>query len=83
MSNIYFLTIAREETSVNGTVSIECGDLGSVELLAELFKMFHRRYPEVTFDLYTASADHVKDQMERGTLDIGLFLEHIKESLGC
>ena len=54
---------------MEGTVSIGCGDLHSVQLLPELFRTFHQKYPAVTFDLYTATADHVREQMERGLID--------------
>lgn len=62
---------------VEGTVSVGCGDLASVQILPELFRRFHERYPNVNFDLYTASADHIKDRMERGLTDVSLMLEPV------
>lgn len=44
---------------------------------AGLKKNFHEQYPLVTFDLYTASADYVRDRMDRGLTDIGLLLEPV------
>ena len=35
------------------------------------------KYPRVTFDIFTATADLVKEQMDKGLLDIGLLLEPI------
>lgn len=52
-------------------------EIGSVQLLPNLFESFHEKYPLVNFDLYTATADHVKDQMDRGLVDVGLLLEPI------
>lgn len=66
-----------QDGKIEGTVSIGCGDLKAVEELAELIRTFHEQYPLVTFDLYTASADYVRDRMDRGLTDIGLLLEPV------
>lgn len=58
-------------------MSIGCGDLAAVQMLPELIRTFHEHYPAVTFDLYTATAEHVKDRMDRGLTDVGLLLEPI------
>lgn len=65
------------EEQVEGKITIGCGEIASVQLLPDLFQSFHEKYPRVTFDIYTATADHVKDQMDRGLVDIGLLLEPI------
>ncbi len=69
--------LTEQDEMVEGTVSIGCGDLGAVHMLPNLFKSFNQRYPSVRFDLYTATADNVKEQMERGLIDIGLLLEPV------
>ena len=69
--------LAEQDEKVEGTVSIGCGDLAAVQMLPELIKKFRERYPAVNFDLYTATADHIKDRMDRGLTDIGLLLEPI------
>lgn len=69
--------LSEQDETVEGTVSIGCGDLTAVQLLPELIHSFHERYPAVTFDLYTATADHIKDRMDRGLTDVGLLLEPI------
>lgn len=65
---------AREE-QVEGTISIGCGELASVKLLAEAAASFHEKYPLVVFEIYTANADQIKRRMEEGLTDIGLLLE--------
>ncbi len=69
--------LSAQDEMVEGTVSVGCGDLAAVQLLPELIRSFHERYPAVTFDLYTATADHIKDRMDRGLTDVGLLLEPI------
>ena len=66
-----------QEEQVEGCISIGCGELAALETLPELLKSFIQRYPRVTFDLFTANADQVKERMEVGTIDIGLLLEPI------
>lgn len=67
--------LLEQEKQVEGKISIGCGEIASVQLLPELIDSFHKKYPRVTFDIFTATADLVKEQMDQGLLDIGLFLE--------
>lgn len=62
---------------IDGCISIGCGELAAVQLLPDLFRSFSRKYPLVNFDLFTATADQVKERMEVGVIDIGLLLEPI------
>ncbi len=70
--------LAEQEKQVEGKISIGCGEMASVQLLPELFDSFRKKYPRVSFDLFTATADLVKDQLEKGLLDIGLLLEPVE-----
>lgn len=69
--------LVEQEEQVEGKISVGCGELASVQLLSRLFKNFHQKYPHVTFDIFTATADLVKEQMDKGLLDLGLLLEPI------
>ena len=69
--------LTEQDETIAGTVSIGCGDLAAVRRLPDLFRSFHERYPAVTFGLYTAAADHIRDRMDRGLTDIGMLLEPI------
>lgn len=69
--------LVEQEEQVEGGVSIGCGEIASVQLLPELFRSFREKYPRVNFDLFTATADLVKEQMDRGLLDLGLLLEPV------
>lgn len=71
------MELTASEEQVEGKVSIGCGDLKAVQTLPGLIRSFHEKYPLVTFDLYTATADHVKDRMDRGLTDVGLLLEPV------
>lgn len=69
--------LAEQKGSIEGTVALGCGDLGAVELLPELLRSFREEYPLVRFELYTATAEHVKERMDRGVTDVGLLLEPV------
>ena len=66
-----------QDEVVEGTVAIGAGDLKAVQILPKLFHFFHEKYPRVSFCLYTATADHIKERMEKGLVDIGILLEPI------
>ena len=69
--------LIEQDEQIEGKIILGCGELGSVQLLPDLFESFREKYPFVTFDIYSATADHVKEQMDRGLVDIGLLLEPI------
>ncbi len=69
--------LIEQDEQVEGKITIGCGEIASVQLLPGLFESFHKKYPLVTFDIYTATADHVTEQMDKGLVDVGLLLEPI------
>lgn len=69
--------LVEQEEQVEGKISIGCGEIAAVQLLPKIIESFRRKYPRVTFDIFTATADLVKEQMDKGLLDIGLLLEPI------
>lgn len=69
--------LSEREELVEGKIVIGCGELAAVQLLPGLFEAFSQKHPLVSYDLYTANADQVKEQMDQGLVDIGLLLEPI------
>lgn len=69
--------LIEQEELVDGKIVIGCGELAAVHLLPDLLKTFSEKYPLVSYDIYTANADLVKEQMEKGLVDIGILLEPI------
>ncbi len=66
-----------EGDALSGVVSVGCGEAESMRRLAQLMRSFSEKYPNVKFDLYSNNADYIKEGLERGWLDIGLFLEPV------
>lgn len=66
-----------QEELVEGKIVIGSGELAAVQLLPKMIESFHQKYPLVSYDIFTANADLVKEQMEKGLIDIGILLEPI------
>lgn len=69
--------LVEQEELVEGRIVIGCGELAAVQVLPEIIESFHEKYPLVTYDIFTGNADLVKEQMEKGLIDIGVLLEPI------
>lgn len=72
--------LARDEETISGEIAIGCGETKNMAYLSQLIVSFREQYPEVTFDIYTAIADDVKERIENGILDFGLMLEPVEIS---
>lgn len=71
--------LLEQEGMIDGTITIGHGELYAVDILARIIKNFKRKYPLINFNLYTASGEHVKERLDRGLVDIGIFLEPINK----
>lgn len=69
--------LAEQDEQVEGKITIGSGEIASVQLLPNLFRTFREKYPRVSFDIFTATADLVKEHMDKGLIDIGLLLEPV------
>lgn len=69
--------LTEQDALVDGRIVIGCGELAAVWILSEIIASFREKYPLVTYDIFTGNADLVKEQMEKGLIDIGVLLEPI------
>jgi len=69
--------LTQQEELVEGRIVIGGGELTAMQVLPEIIENFHNKYPLVTFDIFTGNADLVKEQMEKGLIDIGVLLEPV------
>lgn len=69
--------LIEQEEQIEGKITIGCGELASVQILSELIGAFSKNHPGVRYDIFTATADLVKEQMDKGLIDIGLLLEPV------
>ena len=66
-----------KEEVVEGTITIGCGEFAAVETLAKICKTYKEKYPLVQIILHTATADAVYEMMNKGLVDIALFMEPV------
>lgn len=62
---------------IEGMVTVGCGEFAAVETLAEICRAYREKYPLVQIAIHTATADTVYEMMNKGLVDIGLFLEPV------
>lgn len=62
---------------LSGEIFIGCGETRSMEILSENIRNFREIYPLVQFHIYSATADDIKECIEKGLLDIGLLTEPV------
>lgn len=67
-----------KEENISGIISIGCGESMAVKALSKLIVEFSKEYPDVQFEIYTGTADHINEEIDRGLLDIGLLMEPIE-----
>lgn len=65
------------QQEVGGVISIGSGGLNASHMLPAAMDGFRKKYPKVQFQLYTNSAEYIKEKLEQGVLDIGLLLEPV------
>ncbi len=72
--------LAHGVETISGEIAIGCGETQNMNPLCRIIADFRQQYPDVTFDIYTAIADDVKERLESGVLDIGLLMEPVEIS---
>ena len=62
---------------IEGTVTVGCGEFAAVETLARICRQFKEKYPLVQIAIHTATADTIYEMMNKGLVDVGLFMEPV------
>ena len=68
---------ANRDEELCGEIAIGSGETRSMSALAEILASFRQRLPRVRYRFYSGNADHIKERMENGTLDMGLLPEPV------
>lgn len=63
--------------AVEGVITVGCGEFTAIETLAEIIKNYKKKYPMVQIAIHTGTADTILEMMNKGLIDIGLFLEPV------
>ena len=62
----------QRQEELSGEISIGAGESNSMTALSQKMAAFRREHPLVRFSIYSATADDIKDRLEKGLLDLGL-----------
>ena len=63
----------RQHTAeLTGEIAIGSGELRSFSTLGAVLADFSALHPQVRYTLFSGNADHIKEKIESGTLDLGL-----------
>lgn len=63
----------RQDTAgLTGEIAIGSGEMRSFSLLGEMLARFSDLHPQVRYTMFSGAADHIKEKLENGTLDLGL-----------
>ena len=63
---------AQKKEEIAGEIAIGSGELFSVRALGKMLADFQALHPKVRYNLFSGNADHIKERIESGTLDLGL-----------
>lgn len=67
----------RRRNMFSGHIHIGAVEAESSQFLGAVLESFVRDYPQVTFCITTGSGDIIKDQLDKGLVDVGVLLEPI------
>lgn len=62
---------------LSGEIAIGCGETQNMSFLSEKMYRFRKQHPLVSFQIYSATADDIKERIEQGLLDMGLLTEPV------
>lgn len=71
------LEFACREKELMGEISVGAGETRSMTFLSQAIRTFRARHPKVTFRIFSANADDVKERLDLGLLDMGLLTEPV------
>ncbi|HIU77795.1 MAG TPA: LysR family transcriptional regulator [Candidatus Pelethocola excrementipullorum] len=70
-------TFIGKKDTVSGVIALGATESVGSRVLSKYICKFIEKYPKVQFDLYSETADSIKDKIEKGLLDLGLLLEPV------
>lgn len=70
--------LVEQENLVGGVISIGCVESSASQFLADVMKEFMKEYPMVKYELYSADGDDIREKLDRGDIDLGIFLEPVE-----
>lgn len=67
----------RRDSEIAGEIAIGSGEYKASRVLTDLMAEFQKEYPLVRYRVFSSDSDNIKEQIERGLLDMGLLMEPV------
>ena len=65
------------DSDISGTVYIGAAETHAMHLVADVIMDLNREYPHIRFDILSGSTTEVAEQLDKGLLDFGIFVESV------
>lgn len=69
------LEIGSDETEISGEIMIGGGESDGMRIIAKAAASLQETYPGIHYQLYSGNAEDVKERLDKGLLDFGVFIE--------
>lgn len=66
-----------DEKNLTGDIYIGCGETEAMRIIARTVKKLSEIYPNIKYHLYSGNGEDVREKLDKGLLDFGLFIEPI------
>lgn len=66
-----------EEKNLTGDIYIGGGETDAMRIIARTVKELSKIYPNIKYHLYSGNGEDVREKLDKGLLDFGLFIEPI------
>ena len=67
--------MTNDDTSISGDVMIGGGESDAMRIIARAARQLQERYPLIHYHLYSGNAEDVKERLDKGLLDFGVFVQ--------
>ena len=66
-----------DEKNLSGDIYIGGGETEAIRIVAKTMKELSKIYPNIKYHLYSGNGEDVREKLDKGLLDFGLFIEPI------
>lgn len=70
--------LRQAENEYTGLIRFGCVESSVVEFVIDVFTELMQHYPHLTFELYAADGDDIREALDHGNLDMGILLEPVE-----
>ena len=71
--------LAGENKSLNGDLTIGCGETIAMDVIGGMMANFQRQHPDVKLHTFSGDADAVRERIDKGLCDMGLLLGPMRQ----